>query len=200
MKRSRTWLAWLAVALLALSCAAPQNLSSVGPWEEAGDECDSVEALESRPPGPTRPPPRGPSRPGRGGRSRNRNPFEPREPVFNAEPTPAQRLEARWRAENAAIEQTLRERYVRAKAEAEAKYPGKVGLYQWHHFWPRYLGGPADGPMFRLPAGYHQLITNAFREQYAYGRPRPNAEDAQAIMMKVYAQYPIPQLIGIQEP
>jgi hypothetical protein len=106
----------------------------------------------------------------------------------------------RWRVENAAIEQTLRERYVRAKAEAEAKYPGKVGLYHWHHFWPRYLGGRADGPMFRVPADYHQLITNAFRMQYAYGQSKPSAEHAQRIMMEVYAQYPIPQLIGIPEP
>lgn len=201
MMRSRMWWAWLAVGLLALSCAAPGALSSPEAWEEAGDGCD-VETLESRPPLPTRPPPRGPSRPGRGGRNRNRNrnPFEPREPVFNAEPTPAQRLEARWRAENAAIEQLLRERYSQAKAEAEAKYPGKVGLYEWHHFWPIYLGGPRDGPMFRVPAAYHQLITNAFREHYPYGQPKPNAGDAQIIMMKVYARYPIPQLIGLPEP
>jgi hypothetical protein len=109
-------------------------------------------------------------------------------------------MEARWRAENAAIEQTLRERYTSAKAEAEAKYPGKVGLYQWHHFWPRYLGGRADGPMFRVPADYHQLITNAFREEHAYGLGPPSATRAQEIMMKVYARYPIPQLIGIPEP
>jgi hypothetical protein len=108
-------------------------------------------------------------------------------------------MAARWRAENAAIEQTLRERYARATAEAERLYPGKVGRYEWHHFWPMYLGGPADGPRFRLPAGYHQLITNAFRDQYAYGRPKPSPEDARIIMMEVYSQYPIPQLIGIPE-
>jgi hypothetical protein len=54
--------------------------------------------------------------------------------------------------------------------------------------------------MFRLPAGYHQLITNAFRELHAYGEPKPSAERAQLIMMKVYARYPIPQLVGIPEP
>jgi hypothetical protein len=159
-----------------------------------------MEALESRPPGPTRPPPSGPSRPGRGGRKRNRNPFEPRERVFNAEPTPAQRMAARLRAENAAIEQTLRERYWGAKTQAEAKYPGKLGLYEWHHFWPRYLGGPADGPRYRLPAGYHQLITNAFREKHGYGVPPPSRARAEEIMMEVYAQFPIPQLIGIPDP
>ena len=127
MKRSRTKLAWLAVWLLALSCAAPAALSAreANESEVSGDE---TEVLESGPPGPTRPPPRPPSRPGRGGRSRDRNPTEPRERVFNAEPTPQQREAARLRRENAALEQTLRERYWRHKAEAERLYPNKVGL------------------------------------------------------------------------
>ncbi len=76
----------------------------------------------------------------------------------------------------------------------------KVGIYEWHHFWPRYLGGPANGPRYRLPSDYHQLITNAFRQKYAYGQPLPSPEDARIIMMEVYAEYPIPQLIGIPAP
>lgn len=196
MKRSRTGLVWLALGLLALSCAAPAALS-VGEAEVAGEE---TEVLESGPPGPTRPPARPPSRPGRGGRSRNRNPTEPRERVFNAEPTPEQREAARLRRENAALEQTLRERYWRHKAEAERLYPNKVGQYEEHHFWPIYLGGPADGPRYRVPAPYHQLITNAFRREWNYGRDRPNEQEARRIMMKVYAEYPIPQLIGIPDP
>jgi len=193
MKGSRMW---LAVWLLALSCAAPEAL-----WaREAEVSGDGAEELESCPPGPTRPPPRPPSRPGRGGRNRNRNPTEPRERVFNAEPTPEQREAARRRRENAALEQTLRERYWRLKSEAERLYPDKVGLYEEHHFWPRYLGGPAGGPRYRVPAPYHQLITNAFRQRWNYGRGKPNEQDAKKIMMEVYSEYPIPQLIGIPEP
>lgn len=199
MNRSRTWLAWLAVWLLALSCAAPEALSARGAHEpEASDE--GTEVLESGPPGPTRPPPRPPSRPGRGGRSRNRNPTEPRERVFNAEPTPEQREATRLRRENAAVEQTLRERYWRLKAEAERLYPSKVGQYEEHHVWPRYMGGPEDGPRYRVPAPYHQLITNAFRRQWNYGKGTPREEVAKEIMMKVYSEYPIPQLIGIPDP
>ncbi|HYO59325.1 hypothetical protein [Archangium sp.] len=199
MKRSRTWLAWLAVGLLALSCAAPEALSSAGAWE-TDVSSDDGEALESCPPGSTRPPPRPPPRPGRGGRKRNREPFEPRERVFNAEPTPEQREAARRRTENAAIEQTLRDRYWRLKVEAERMYPDKVGLYEEHHFWPKYLGGPPDGPKYRVPAPYHQLITNAFRERHAYGQKPPSEARAKEIMMEVYSELPIPQLIGIPDP
>ena len=46
MKRSRTWLSWLAVWLLTLSCAAPQALSSAEAWEDTEDGCDGVEALD----------------------------------------------------------------------------------------------------------------------------------------------------------
>jgi hypothetical protein len=109
-------------------------------------------------------------------------------------------MATRWRAENATIEQTLRERYVQQRVEAERLYPGKVGRYEWHHFWPMYLGGPRDGPRFRLPADYHQLITTAFRNKWGYGRPHPGELEAKRIMMEVYAEYPIPQLIGIPEP
>jgi hypothetical protein len=196
MRGSRTRLAWLAVGLLALSCAAPEALSG----REAELPGEGTEVLESGPPGPTRPPPRPPSRPGRGGRSRSRNPSEPRERVFNAEPTPQQREAARLRRENAALEQTLRERYWRLKAEAERLYPGKVGQYEEHHVWPIYLGGREDGPRYRVPAPYHQLITNAFRQRWSYGRDKPNEQDAKEIMMKVYSEYPIPQLIGIPDP
>jgi hypothetical protein len=120
--------------------------------------------------------------------------------VFNAEPTPREREAARLSRQSAADEQLLRERYWKWKLEAERLYPGKVGLYEEHHFWPRYLGGPPNGKAFRLPASYHQLITNAFREQHPYGRPTPSEQEAQKIMLKVYSQFPVPQLIGIQEP
>jgi hypothetical protein len=138
-----------------------------------------------------------PGRGGRGGRAR-----QPRstEPVFNAEPTAQQREAARRRTENAALEQTLRERYWRLKAEAEQRYPDKRGRYEEHHFFPVYLGGKADGVTYRVPAAYHQLITNAFREKRPYGLGKPPAQEAQNIMLKVYSEFPIPQLIGIPNP
>ncbi|WP_309887889.1 hypothetical protein [Archangium sp.] len=139
MKHSRTGVALLAVWLLTLACAAPETLSS-GAGREAREAWTESDVLERRPPGPSRgPPPREPSRPGRGGKRRNRN---PRESVFNAEPTPEQREAARRRSENAALETTLRAQYWRLKAEAERLYPDKVGRFEEHHFWPRYLGGP----------------------------------------------------------
>lgn len=136
MKRSRTWLGWLAVWLLALACAAPEALTA-REGREAEVPGDGPEVLESGPPGPTRPPPR----PGRGGRSRNRNPSEPRERVFNAEPAPQQREAARRRRENAALEQTLRERYWRLKAEAERLYPNKMRVYSEYPI-PQLIGIP----------------------------------------------------------
>jgi hypothetical protein len=197
MRLTRTWLALWGTWLL-LSCSAPEALSSAGTRESVFAE---EESLEARPPGPMRGPVvRTPENPGRGVRRRQRNPFEPRERVFNEEPTPQQREAARRRMENAAAERTLVERYWKRKAEAEQKYPEKVGLYQEHHSWPLYLGGPRNGQTYRLPADYHQLITNAFRRLHPYGQPRPSAERAQEIIREVYLEYPIPQLIGIPNP
>jgi hypothetical protein len=95
---------------------------------------------------------------------------------------------------------TQQERYWRLKSQAEQLYPEKVGRYEEHHFWPLYLGGPRDGTAYRIPAAYHQLLTNAFRLQYPYGQPRPSEQQARDIMLKVYSEYPIPQLIDIPNP
>jgi hypothetical protein len=133
----------------------------------------------------------------RGGRGR-----QPRtsEPVFNAEPTPEQREAARRRAESEALEHSLRNRYLSLKAEAEQRYPDKRGKYEEHHFFPLYLGGKADGPKYRVPAAYHQLLTNAFRRLHPYGSPKPQEWEARSFMLKVYSEYPIPQLVGIPNP
>ncbi|WNG52087.1 hypothetical protein F0U60_54260 [Archangium minus] len=88
----------------------------------------------------------------------------------------------------------------RVVVRIERKNGRLAGRYEEHHFWPRYLGGGADGPTYRLPAPYHQLLTNAFRARWAYGRHTPTPEEARQIMMKVYAELPIPQLIGIPDP
>ncbi len=50
------------------------------------------------------------------------------------------------------------------------------------------------------PSSTHQLVTNAFRSRHAYGQPAPSPERAQDMMMKVYSEYPIPQLIGLPNP
>jgi len=199
MKSSRKWLALWAVWLLTLSCAAPQSLSSAVERETApGNE--STDTLEATRPPPRPPPTRAPQRPGRGGRKRGTAESRGRGQVFNAEPTPEQREAARRNRQNAADEHLLRERYWKWKAEAERLYPGKLGLYEEHHFWPIYLGGPPNGKTFRVPAPYHQLITNAFRSKWPYGSTTPSAADAQRIMREVYSELPIPQLIGIPDP
>jgi hypothetical protein len=93
-----------------------------------------------------------------------------------------------------------RDRYWRLKEEAEQRYPDKRGKYEEHHFFPVYLGGQENGPTYRLPAAYHQLVTNAFRRLHPYGRPKPQAWEVQSFMLQVYSEYPIPQLVGIPNP
>jgi hypothetical protein len=185
----RQWLVWVA-AWLAVACSTPRAVSTVDSGVGTPEEAAVLEV--------GRPPPRlpGPGRSVRGGRGRARSPG----PVFNAEPTPEQREAARRRAESAALEQVQRDRYWRLKAEAEQRYPDKRGKYEEHHFFPVYLGGKENGPTYRLPAAYHQLLTNAFRQHWSYGRDKPPPEKAQELMLKVYSDYPIPQLIGIPNP
>ncbi|MFP2923902.1 hypothetical protein ACLESO_01545 [Pyxidicoccus sp. 3LG] len=68
-----------------------------------------------------------------------------------------------------------------------------------HHLIPMYLGRPPNGQTYRLSTAYHKAITQAFRGKWAYGQGRrPDPQKLQDIMIEVYAQYPIPQLIGIE--
>lgn len=81
--------------------------------------------------------------------------------------------------------------------EAQAHYPNSTG-YQEHHFVPLYLGGTSGGVTYRLPAAYHQAITQEFRRLWPYGqRDKPNPAQLLEIMIKVYSKYPIPHLVGI---
>ena len=80
----------------------------------------------------------------------------------------------------------------RLVAEANRAFPKKAARPdEWHHIHPKYLGGPASGRQVRIPAAYHQRITNAFREAAPYGRARPAASQVKRIMNDVYRKYPI---------
>jgi hypothetical protein len=84
---------------------------------------------------------------------------------------------------------------IRALArEAETLYPKLAAKApQLHHVIPKYLGGPKDGLLVRLPAAYHQMITNAFRALVPYGqRIQLTVEEVQRILQQVYSKYPLP--------
>ncbi|WNG57687.1 hypothetical protein F0U59_25200 [Archangium gephyra] len=92
--------------------------------------------------------------------------------------------------------QTARKLYSQRLAEAQALYPNSQG-YQDHHLVPVYLGGPKSGVTYRIPTAYHKLLTREFRKEWSYDRGEPSAQRLQEILLKVYSQHPIPQLIGI---
>jgi RHS repeat-associated protein len=80
-----------------------------------------------------------------------------------------------------------------ALAAAKAKYPKLAEVDQEHHVWPKYLGGPADGPTVSLNGAYHQMITNAFRKLWPYGSGTlPSPEQLADIMRSVYSEFPLP--------
>jgi RHS repeat-associated protein len=76
---------------------------------------------------------------------------------------------------------------------AQQVYPKLAGKTQLHHITPKYLGGPANGPLIKLDAAYHQQITNAFRAEWGYGLGKPTAAQLETIMNKVYSQFPLPK-------
>ncbi|WP_164017964.1 hypothetical protein [Pyxidicoccus trucidator] len=113
-----------------------------------------------------------------------------------ARPTPLQAQVRAQQAANRAVVLQARQAYVQRLKEAQAKYPNSSG-YENHHLIPRYLGGQKNGQTYRLPTAYHKAITQAFRRERAYGSGSPSPQDLQKILVRVYSQYPIPQLIGI---
>jgi hypothetical protein len=78
----------------------------------------------------------------------------------------------------------------RLTADAEKIYPKLVGRVQGHHEIPLYLGGPKNGPVTKLNAAYHQLITNAFRKLAPYGEKYEGS--LQKLLEKVYSRFPLP--------
>jgi len=79
-------------------------------------------------------------------------------------------------------------------ADAEKAYPKLAGKFQEHHIIPKYLGGAKDGETVRLPAAYHQLITNEFRKLAPYGQSiERSAQEVGNILQQVYSTYPLPR-------
>jgi RHS repeat-associated protein len=75
--------------------------------------------------------------------------------------------------------------------KANQRYPKKAGRPdENHHIVPQYLGGDPNGLAVSLPAAYHQLITNAFRNLWPYGSPKPSPKQLQRLMDQVYKQFP----------
>ncbi|MCY0997159.1 hypothetical protein OWM54_08380 [Myxococcus sp. MISCRS1] len=121
-----------------------------------------------------------------------------RPPLLNPRPSPAQAQARAQRNANLAVVLQARQLYQQRLKEAQATYPNSLG-YENHHLIPMYLGGPANGQTYRLPTAYHKAITQAFRRKWEYGQGRrPEPQRLQDIMIEVYSQYPIPQLIGIE--
>jgi hypothetical protein len=76
---------------------------------------------------------------------------------------------------------------------AQIRYPNKAGKIELHHPIPQYLGGAKNQSLVPLDAAYHQQITNAFRAEWGYGIGKPSAAQLDAIMKKVYSQFPLPK-------
>ena len=79
-------------------------------------------------------------------------------------------------------------------ADAEKLYPKLAKKAdQLHHVFPKYLGGAKDGELAKIPAAYHQLITNEFRALAPYGQKiQRTAEEVERILQQVYSKYPLP--------
>jgi len=78
--------------------------------------------------------------------------------------------------------------------EAKGLYPKLANKAdQLHHVVSKYLGGAKDGVTVKLPAAYHQLITNAIRDAAPYlPKVQRSAEEVHEILQKVYERFPLP--------
>jgi hypothetical protein len=117
--------------------------------------------------------------------------------LLNPRPSPAEIQARARRSADLSVVLQARQLYHQRLAEARAKYPKAKG-YENHHFIPIYMGGSRDGQTYRLPKAYHIAITQYFRRRWPYGQSKPNTKERTNILIEVYAQYPIPQLIGIE--
>jgi RHS repeat-associated protein len=76
-------------------------------------------------------------------------------------------------------------------AAADAKYPGKAKKFELHHIWPKYLGGAKNGPVVKLPASYHQMITNEFYKHAPKLSGALSTSEFNKIASKVYKAFPL---------
>ncbi len=90
----------------------------------------------------------------------------------------------------AKVEGKLSGKIAELTAEAEKLYPKLAGKFQLHHIIPKYLGGTADGTLSRIPAAYHQRITNAFRELAPYGQKFNGS--LEKLLETIYKRFPLP--------
>lgn len=118
-------------------------------------------------------------------------------PLLNPRPPPDPLRYWTRRPPDPRVVEQARRLYWQKLAEAQARYPNSGG-YQEHHAVPIYLGGEGTGPTYRLPTAYHKAITQAFRQRWPYGQKKPDPQKRFEILMEVYSEYPIPQLLGIQ--
>jgi RHS repeat-associated protein len=87
-----------------------------------------------------------------------------------------------------------KKKYDEKKKEMEEKYPKKVGKNEDHHIDPQYLGYPKTGQTIRIPAPYHQGITNEWRKETGYGANKriPTGEEYEKLKEKIYNEFPLP--------
>lgn len=77
---------------------------------------------------------------------------------------------------------------------AQERYPNKAGKIEKHHIVPKYLGGDPNGELIEIDAAYHQMITNAFRNEWHYGKGYiKNEMQMRTILQNVYMKYPLPE-------
>ena len=79
-------------------------------------------------------------------------------------------------------------------ADAKELYPRLAEKAdQLHHVIPKYLGGAQDGALAKIPAAYHQVITNAFRTLAPYGQAiSRTSQEVTNIVKQVYSMFPLP--------
>lgn len=67
----------------------------------------------------------------------------------------------------------------------------KAGKWEWHHVKPKYLGGKQQWLQVRIPASYHQIITNAFRTRFPYGVKRANPAQVNSFIKDLNERLPM---------
>ncbi len=93
-------------------------------------------------------------------------------------------------AETEQVGAKVADRIANLTSEAETLYLKKAGKFEMHHIFPKFLGGPENGELSRIPAAYHQLITNEFRTLTKnYNDFSRSADD---LMQEVYSKFPLP--------